>query len=190
MTKESVLARTLVPNGILLLALLYGSVLTVALQQAEKWEGVVFLGIVFFLILLFVWYYRNKYDCLLTVTDATFSVGYVNPLLANQSFAIADIQSNITVRRYIYREFMGGFPRLSDYLNLRWYLLPEVYELSFQYQNEPVTLITQPNLIGLEKAMNKLVRQANLQIERQQPTQTVGMAIARSLIVLVVADTD
>ncbi|MBD0256760.1 MAG: hypothetical protein ICV83_13660 [Cytophagales bacterium] len=188
--KESVLARTWIPNGILMLALLYGSVLTVALQQAEKWEGVLFLGVVFFLILLFVWYYRNKYDCLFKVTDSTFSVRYVNPLITNQSFAIAGIESNITVRRYIYREFMGGFPRLADYLNFRWYLLPEVYELSFRYQNEPVTITTQPNLIGLEKAMNKLVGQANRQIERDQPSQTVSMAIAKSLIVLVAADTD
>ncbi|HEX8528762.1 MAG TPA: hypothetical protein VF646_02025, partial [Cytophagales bacterium] len=68
-----------------MLALLYGSVLALALRQAEKWEGVVFLGIAFFLILLFVWYFRNKYDCLLKVTDATFSVRYLNPLIPNAS---------------------------------------------------------------------------------------------------------
>jgi hypothetical protein len=79
---------------------------------------------------------------------------------------------------------------LSDYLNFRWYLLPEVYELSFQYQDEPVTLVTQPNLIGLEKALRKLVGQANRQIERGPHTETVGMALAKSLIVLVAVDAD
>jgi len=190
MKKERVIARTLIPNGIIFLGLLYGSVLTVALRQAENWGGVVFLGIVFFLILLFVWYYRNKFDCLLNVTNAAFRISYLNPLIADQAFAVADISSNITVKRYIYSEFRGGFPRAVDYLNLRWYFLPERYELSFIYQGEPVTITVQPNLIGLENVLNVLVKQANIQLEKVQDTETFGKAIAKSLIILVIADSD
>lgn len=96
------------------------------------------------------------------------------------------------LERYYMGEKVGGFPRMPDYLNYRWYFASEKYQLSFQYSGneELIKLTIQPNIIGFESFMKKVVQQTNIVLEDANQANTSVRSLSKSLFRLAIILTE
>jgi hypothetical protein len=140
--------------------------------------------------IFWIWNTRSSLDCRLSFSNDELFVKYYHPRRKNLVFELKQIKSNISVKRYSFGELKGGFPKAQDFVNYRWYFYSEKFVIAFLYGEDAqeVEFEIQPNVIGFENFMNKLVKQTNLALEESKPSDSVGKAFVKSIIGDVIID--
>ncbi|MES2731806.1 MAG: hypothetical protein V4714_08660 [Bacteroidota bacterium] len=171
---EPTLAKTLIPNSVIIWVVLYLTIVVLMFTHAENWRAPLLYTILLAGLIYLAWLYRNKFDCRLILSESEFLVYYYNPSISNKRFELKQIKSNIKLERYYIGEQVRVFPHWRDYINYKWYFISDKYRVTFYSgdQNTLIDMIIQPNIIGFQKFMKKLVKSTNLAIDSSQPANS------------------
>jgi hypothetical protein len=125
------------------------------------------IGFLFYAVVLAIFsivfiYERDKFACILKIEDYRLKFKYIFPNIKNVEIDLYKIHGDITLKRFHGRDFAGGFPTLSNYLNYRWYFSADRYELEFWYEGKLKIVPFQANIIGLKSFLDSVIYHANV----------------------------
>lgn len=132
------------------------------LTSTENRGGLFFYSIILAIFSIIFIYQRDSLACILKIEDYKLKFNYIFPNKQNVEIDLHKIQGDIRLRRFHGREFAGGFPTLSNYLNYRWYFSADRYELEFWYAGELKVISFQANIIGLKSFLDSVIYYANV----------------------------
>lgn len=153
--------KTFIPNSIILFSIIYSTIIIWGITSIENRTGLLFYSIILAIFFVIFVYERDSLACILKIEDYKLKFSYIFPNKKDIEIELYKIQGDIILRRFHGREFAGGFPTLSNYLNYRWYFSADRYELEFWYAGELTKISFQANLIGLKSFLDSVVHYAN-----------------------------
>ena len=154
--------KTLIPNSIIIFSIIYFTIMIWGFISTENRIGFLFYAVILAIFFISFIYERDKLACILKIEDYKLMFNYIFPNINNIAIELYKIQGNITLKRFHGRDFSGGFPTLSNYLNYRWYFSADRYELEFWYDGELKIIPFQANLIGLKSFLDSVIYNANV----------------------------
>jgi hypothetical protein len=154
--------KTLIPNSIIIFSIIYFTIMIWGFTSTENRMGFLFYAVILAIFSIGFIYERDKFACILKIEDYKLKFNYIFLNVKNIEIDLYKIQGDITLKRFHGRDFAGGFPTLSNYLNFRWYFSAERYELEFWYEDKLKTVPFQANIIGLKSFLDSVIYYANV----------------------------
>ena len=154
--------KTLIPNSIIIFTIIYLTIMMWGFLSTENRIGFLFYAVILAIFCIGFVYERDKFACILKIEDYNLKFNYIFPNVKNVEIELYKIQGDITLKRFHGRDFAGGFPTLSNYLNYRWYFSADKYELEFWYEDKLKIVPFQANIIGLKSFLDSVIYYANV----------------------------
>lgn len=154
--------KTLIPNSIIVFSIIYFTIMIWGFILMENRIGFLFYAIILAIFCTVLLYERDKLACILKIEDYKLKFKYIFPNVKNLEIELYKIHGDITLKRSHGRDFAGGFPTLSNYLNYRWYFSADRYELEFWYEGKLKIVSFQANVIGLKSFLDSVIYYANV----------------------------
>ena len=154
--------KTLIPNSIIVFTIIYSTIMIWGFISTENRIGILFYAAILAIFSIGFVYERDKFACIMKIEDYKLKFNYVFPNIKDIDIELYKIRGDITLKRFHGRDFAGGFPTLSNYLNFRWYFSADKYELEFWYEDKLKTVPFQANIIGLKTFLDSVIYHANV----------------------------